>query len=560
MSEVTLRGYQEEQIKFLRMNNGLTKGLQSPTGTGKSIVFLQYVKECIEQNKYKTIVLTTGFNELVFQMADDCKLFDLHPKVIIGAGHLIPNCVPKYNAFPDFKFSNVPVNACSSCSIESVKRKQNANICSKKCILDYLRNGKPKFIITNHSYFLVMKDIINADLVIVDEAQTFGDFYMSYNTVSLNQEEKDILMEYCNSVITPTSQILKMSLTKGLGINENLLQNVSTELKSYLQNSDYEVNSFIRKLQDIFAKRSFENYLEENNGEFIKTHFFSKYDLDSETKKPEIIITSATLDQYTLKMFGCTNKNQIYIQKEDRNRYSGSYFLSDYSDYRDGFEKTYTKILNEYKSDSGLILCTSNESVRWTIEFLDSQLTRENSQIKVKVFTKASEFKQYKEGKKVLVGSKKFFQGVNIPELDYVIMDKLPFSPYDDKFQAYSYYIEKTMREKAWSGYSLPLMFNTLLQGMGRLWRKNDIENNIYDQGLFAIFDARLEKKFNYVESRVVELKPGISLVKLVKGEPYVEEVKEEPKNKKRKIVAEELTEEDFEEIMAEYEKKHSGE
>ena len=404
-----------------------------------------------------------------------------------------------------------------------------------------------------------MKNYINADLVIIDEAQTFGDFYMSFNTVALSEEEKEILMNYCNTVMTPTSQILKMSLTKGLGINEALLKNVSEELKSYLKNSEFEISSFVRKLEQIFSKKSFDNYLEESNGEFIKTNFFNKFDINSETKKPDIIITSATLDQYTLKMFDCTNRNQVYIQKEDRNRYKGSYFISDYSNYRDGFEPTYKKILNEFDYSKGLILCTSNESVRWTIEFIESKSREENSGINVKVFTKVSEFKEY-DGNKVLVGSKKFFQGVNIPELDYVIMDKLPFSPYDDKFKAYSYFIEKTMREKAWSGYSLPLMFNTLLQGMGRLWRKNDIENGIYDQGLFVLFDDRLEKKFNYIENRVVELKPGISLIRLVKGEAYVETVKEEPKNKKKKIIAEELTEQDFEELMKEHENKKNGE
>ena len=538
-----LREYQKEQLNFLEKKTGIMKGLQSPTGTGKSIVLLSYIKKCIEENLYRNIVLTTGFNELVFQMADDAKALDMTPRVIIGSGYIIPNCGKDVNIYPDFKFAKTQIGACSNCSLNSPRRKRYDSICSKKCIMNYLNTMAPKFIITNHSYFLVMKDYINADLVVVDEAQTFGDFYMSYNSVTINEEEKNILWDYCNRVITPSSQILKMSLTKGLGLNISLINNVVRELKSFYKDAEFEVESFGKKLESIFSQKSFDNYLEETNGEYIKSKFFSSYDINSKEKTPDVIITSATLDSYTLKMFGCTNKNQIYIQREDRNRYKGSYFISNYKQYREGLQETLELVRNNYKSDSGLILCSSIESVNWTLSFLAKNFKDIN------VFTNSKDFKECKETK-ILVGSKKFYQGINLPDLDYVFMDKLPFSPYDDKFQAYSYYIEKVTKENAWKGYTLPLMFNAFLQGMGRLWRKNDIENGIYDQGIFAIFDSRLEKKFNYIEKKVVEMKPGIEIIQLNKSKE--EEPKEEPKNKKVKIKGKEITPEEFDELIQE--------
>lgn len=603
-----LREYQKEQLKFLRLNTGLVKGLQSPTGTGKSIVILTYIKECIENNKYKTIVLATGFNELVFQIADDARMLSLTPKVIIGAAHLIPNCYSeKTNFYPDFRFSKQPIGACSACLNNSKRRQNNKKICSKRCIMNYLngfsdnsetnssfisnstdsnnikntdsnissnnasngsiinnKNNGCKFIITNHSYLLSMKDYINADLIIIDEAQCFSDFYMSNNSTSLDKNEKELLNSYCNKNCTPTSNILKMALKRGLGLNSNLVSSIAKEIKTSNLGETFtelEINNFTRKLQEIFSERAFDNYLEENNGEYIKTKFFSEYDLKSANgKKPDIIITSATLDDYTLKMFKCRNKNQLYIQREDRNRYKGSYIVSNYNDFKLGLEGTLKKCTDEYGYKNGLILCSSLDNVKWATQFIAEKFPN------IHVFNNKDQFNLFNDDEKnsdkvkLIIGSKKFYQGVNIPSLDFVMMDKLPFSPYDDKFQAYSYYIEKVTKENAWTGYTLPLMFNALLQGMGRLWRKNDIEHNNYDQGLFAIFDPRLEKKFNYIEKRIVKMKPGIKLIQIGKDGEEIDQIAKEEKKKekenatkrkRRKIQSAEITNNEIDAIIA---------
>lgn len=532
-----LRAYQEKQYDFLNSVKGVVKGLESPTGTGKSIVFLEYVKNIMKEDKI--VVLTTGFNELVFQMKRDAISMGLDPVVIIGSGHLIPNC-SKSGSFEGFEFSENLISECSSCDMDDPRRNKCIN-CSKVQIMRYLERPIKKFIITNHSYFLVMKDYIKADIVIVDEAHTFGDFYMSNNTMSLNKKDVVLLEKYMSSVKSPTSMILKMTIDKSMGINTKLLENVGREMKMYFSSTDLEINSFVKKMEGIFAERAFDNYLEYSNGEYIKTKFFSRFDLSSPTKNPEIVITSATLDDYTLKMFSCENKNQVYKQREDRARYSQSYLVSVYDDFSNGLSSFYKDFRDSHNFNNGLILCTSNISVDNARSIFKKDFPD------VKIFSKSSEFKKY-EGKKVLIGSKRFYQGVNIPGLDFVILDKLPFSVYDDKFKYYSYYIEKVTKENAWSGYTLPLMFNSLLQGIGRLWRKNDIENSEYDHGLVAIFDERLEKQFNYVEKRLKNMKPGINLIiRDRKGNNTISDersILEVPKRTRNKIVKEVTAEE----------------
>lgn len=544
MDKIILRNYQEKQLEFLQSNNGLVKGLQSPTGTGKSIVLLSFIKDCIEKDKYNTIVLSTGFNELVFQMEEDAKRLDINVKVIIGSGHLIPNC--RKNNSPDFEFSRFFQRYCLECDPEGEMRKRTGSACSKNCIMNFLRSNKQKVILTNHSYFLAMKDYIKANLLIVDEAHTFGEFYMSYNTIAFSEREKEILNEYCLQVKTPTSQVLRLALSKGMGINATLLDSVSRELQANTKYSIVEIREFIRKMELVFVQKSFDNYLENSNGEYIKTKFFSKFDLSVEGKDTDIIITSATLDSYTLNMFNCTNKNQIYKQREDRNRYKGSHIISCYQEYHIAFDSIIDRMFKEYHHTTGLILCTSNENVYWSIE-------RMKKFSNIAVFNDIKKFKAFK-GTKVLIGSKKFYQGIDIPDLDFIILDKLPFSTYDNKFQAYSYFIEKVTRQNAWTGYTMPLMFNSLLQGIGRLWRKNDIENSIYDQGTVVVVDPRLEKKFNYIEKQLVAMKPGIELIRLDNNGKVIdtcdkEEIK--PKRTRRKI-NKELTAAESDELIAE--------
>lgn len=508
MKDANLRTYQKDQLKFLKSINGTIRALESPTGTGKSIVILQYVKECLEENKYKTIVITTGFNELVFQMKEDAKnIFDIDATVLIGAGHIIPNCENGNK----IEFSREYVGLCTNCKYK--KEKYKPSNCTKRNITNFLNSGSTKVIITNHSYFLCMKNMINADLVIVDEAHTFSTFYESNNVIAFSEDEKKIVNNYMNNVHSPISSIFNLAVKRG-EVNPQIIKNAVSEISrtdpTLIDSDSISLIELENKLVNIFKKKSIDSFVESDGKNFSKTMFFTSYDLSTDSINPDIIITSATLDEYTLKMFKANNRNQIYRQRIPSDRYKGSNFVCSYVDFRDSFED----ILNTYYKDmdSGLVLCTTNDNVDWAYDIISKKFKD------FKVFKKSKDFKAY-DGKKILVGSKMFFQGVNIPDLNFVILDKIPFEVYDNKYKAYSYYIEKTMRVNAWKEYTLPLVKNNILQSIGRLWRKNDIDNNIYDQGSVCICDSRFKKRFSYIRDFVVKSKPGIELIEYGKDE-----------------------------------------
>jgi hypothetical protein len=282
-------------------------------------------------------------------------------------------------------------------------------------------------------------------------------------------------------------------MSKKIEVTESEKVNLKTKLYEMFKKVDYD--SFIEKVDD-------------KEGDCRRSNFYASYNLtanrNGEEKYPDdVIITSATLDEYTLRMFNCLNRNLIYRERVPNNRFKGSKVVSVYDNFKDSFIDYY----NAYcKDNKGLILCTTLENVEWTYKTLKAK--------GVPCFKNIEEFKRNSSYNKVLVGSKIFFQGIDIPELEFVVIDKIPFETYDDKFRAYSYYIEKVAKVDAWTNYTLPLVKNNLLQMTGRLFRKNDIENGIYDQGTILIFDPRLENRFNYLEKFIVEGKPGIKLIK----------------------------------------------
>ncbi len=525
MSDITLRGYQECQLEFLKNNKNKVKGIESATGTGKTYVILDFIKYLInrENNEYKTIVFTTGFNQLIFQMKEDIENHypELNYQILIGSGLLSENCITKND---DIEFKKDYASTCPLCKFMvwnkttlKLEDRRPSN-CSKKLITEYLRdNTNTKFIITNHSYYLAMKDFIKADLVIIDEAHTFGNFYSSFNTITLDKNEQNILNNYVRNFKTPTSAILNMAILNGLNINESLTNNICDELVNKYPKTVYsEVKQTCDKLNKILTNKAFDNFIENNNGTLSKNLFFNKFDLSSkdyftkECKYPDIILFSATIDDYTKRMFGISNSKQIYVQAVDRKRYVGSDYISVHANYNDKLQDVLDNyILNNKTNKEGLILCTSNDSVTWTQNFL-----RDNYKDKVDVFTNPISMRESNTDKvKIMIGSKQYFQGLDIPTLNFTILDKIPFEVYDAKFQAYSYYLSKTTKCDPWTDYTIPLLKNSIIQALGRTWRKNDIENRDYDQGTVVIFDERLGKRFSYIDDWFVMNKPGINKV-----------------------------------------------
>lgn len=90
---------------------------------------------------------------------------------------------------------------------------------------------------------------------------------------------------------------------------------------------------------------------------------------------------------------------------------------------------------------------------------------------------------------RVIMATKSFFTGVDIPGMNAVIITKMPFPRPNDPLVAAR--MEKVERsgQSSFSGYSMPVMSLDLQQAAGRLIRKST------DRGVIAVLDPRLADK-----------------------------------------------------------------
>lgn len=506
-----LRTYQQKQVDFLRQNENRVRGIQSPTGTGKSIMILSYIKEYMKRFKDHTVILTTGFNNLVFQMEEDAKSMGINTQVLIGAAYLKPNC-----DFGDekesFEYAKVNNSKCRNCPRIKYKNKDGKIVCddlrptncSRMMVAKYISSPKNGIlIITNHSYYLTMKDRINCNLLVVDEAHTFSDFYSGFRTYRLSKDIKMIVDNYCKSVDSPTSVAFRV-VKNDRKIPSRIISNAIREMVQNRIIDKDRADKYENELVNLYSEDE-NSFVEADpqSQETIKYGFYHSYDINCSN----VILMSATLDDYTLRMFGLRNRNQIYVQKEPLDRYVGSTYSPIAEEYYDAFPRIVEYIAKH--CNSGLFLTTTIANMEWTIE----NFPKYNKEFKI--FKDVEEYKKSKSGKKILVGSKKLFQGINVPDLDFVVLDKLPFATYDNKFKAYEFYLKKNTKCDPWLDYTMPLVKNSLLQACGRLWRQNDYENKIFDNGIFILTDPRLKGKFSNLKDMIVKMKPGIKLIEI---------------------------------------------
>lgn len=510
-----LRTYQNKQLNFLqRINecNEITLGVQSPTGTGKTIMILNFIKGYMEKNPSANVVFSTGFNNLVWAIEQESKNFGLDPLVLVGSGLLHPTCTDK----------EMPLNVtyehsktkCANCDLIKY-RMVNGHLvfednrpekCAKKLLqmtIDNLTQFPGKLIITNHAYFLAaINGKLPVDLVIFDEAHSMSDFYQSYMTYKETKAMKIILDSYINSVNSPTASIFNYYRNQE-EFQGRIIQNMIKELRTNKIVDEMKIDDIQDDITNLYIADK-ESLIEPNEeGKLIKYRFYYQYEIDCK----KIIIMSATLDSYTKLMFGLTNNNNIFVQPEPIDRYKNSEFASIKHDFRESFTDVMKYITDhDNKYNSGLILCTTLDNVEFTCEELAKQYKD-----KITVYRDIESFKSHNgTNAKVLVGSKAFFQGIDIPDLNWVWLDKIPFANYDNRARAYEFYLKKNTKLEPWTYYTLPMMYNNIIQASGRLWRLNDYEHHVFDDGLFIISDPRLKNKFKYISDNFINMKKGI--------------------------------------------------
>jgi Rad3-related DNA helicase len=119
------------------------------------------------------------------------------------------------------------------------------------------------------------------------------------------------------------------------------------------------------------------------------------------------------------------------------------------------------------------------------------------------------EFSHADPGEKlVLCGSRALFQGIDIPALDFVCLNRIPFPNWNDKARAQQDYLTNNGKNgfDPWKGFVVPKTQNDILQSSGRLWR------DVSSKGVVSIFDDRIEKHRYMIKRCFDQYRHGIAI------------------------------------------------
>ena len=505
---VKLRKHQEEQLNFLKRKfpGRIPLAIESDTGSGKTITILYFIKEYFEEHKGEdfTIVLTTGFNKLVHQFAKEARTkFGIEP--IIWLGKACVTCglklmkKEKLNEFPEVSLEHPAFQTDRSLwpkDKSCFKKCRHFDQCFYNVAKAQMNEIGPKFIITNHSsYLLGLKNhILMPDICFVDEAHTFAQFYESFLKIEITKSE----IEYINSILDskdPTFFLFKRCIERGLKMSPQLFAQVKKRIQR-LPDKDGLNSNLIARLERFSEETpSVDKYIEVSPNGIEITKFWSSYEVSQGSIKYALF--SATQDDFTLEMFGVP-RSRLY---KERGYSAIDYTKSDFlvipeERFQDGISK-FLKIMNAEGKNKGLVLSTTLVDIK----YMDGLGVVEG----FKTFKDAEEFQKYK-GKAILIGSRVFFQGIDIPDLEFVCLNRIPFPTYNDKFRAQAKYLEEIANMNAWTKFTIPLVKNDITQTLGRLWRRKG------DKGTVAIMDPRLLDKFKYMLDYVKEVRKGINV------------------------------------------------
>lgn len=496
---IELRDYQKKQIEFLEKNNilRLPIAIESPTGSGKSVVILEYIKRIFEKSSNNKIVITTGFNNLVFDFYKKAKDFGLNPYVLIG--YNLMKCT-KYENSEGMKnlFTNDPAERCSS----RCKRGCKNSINELKWEINTPGN---KLIIMNHSSYLVncigVYSNFKPNITIVDESHTFKGMYESYLNTNITNAEIKFLKE-----ATGNSSLFKMFSAlalreEGSVITREIIDRLLVEIIKTKDNSLTKKN-LMYKLKSIYrTKFDNSNILHYDCEEGLKkVTFYPSYDV----KQGEIkyILFSATQDIFTRNMFGVPQS--LFYKQRGLNiiDYSKSeYLIIKEKEFSDGL-RIFLEECERNDLKTGMIISTTNKNVDY--------LTK-NGFGRYKIYKTIDSFERSKEEYKILIGSKALYQGIDIYGLDFVALNRIPFEKYDELYKKKTKYLKDIIKMDVWTEYLMPEVANNIIQISGRIWRRPG------DKGLFAIFDPRLDGRFKYFNDFVEKVRKGIK--KRVLGE-----------------------------------------
>ena len=503
-----LRVYQEKQLNFLKSKDLFhnTVGIESPTGSGKSFVILSYIKHQFENSRNSIAVITTGSNNLVFEFYREAKKMGIDTYIYVG--NTMMTCYDKLDNGQYFTLNkDLLCSTTKKANMIEVDGKNELCDKCKKCKLPHIKELKNiinnfgnKLIITNHLAYLThvfKENIYTPDLVIVDEAHMFNQFYETFNSVSISSTDMNNIRQAIKN--TPQEKLFDIFINKGEPLPEQLTLRICGQIKQYFRkykNMFIYSRDLCKRLTNFTqADKNDEDIIYKiNNSEMTKLNLFYHFNIKQDRIK--YILFSATLDKYTRLMFGLEDED-FYIERNfNLVDYSKSTaYIYKINDFKDGINR-FIKICENNNYDCGLILSTRIDNVAYakSLKYIG----------KYKVCTSLKEFRDT-ENPKVLVGSKAYFQGIDLPEIQFVAINKIPFEQYDEEFRKKADFLKKYAKIDTWNDYTLPLCKNNMIQTTGRLWRTPS------DFGSIAIFDSRLDGRFKYLQ-KTLTMRNGINI------------------------------------------------
>lgn len=529
-----LRDYQEIQVKFLNDFTSKESGklfdenisLESPTGSGKTIVMLYFIKQYFRTHNNTKIFISTGFNNLVHQFYDEALDMGIPVRKFIGKNNC--SCVKKINddLEEDYKFGYVDTKTdkfivtsknnfpktevtfskeqlyCPSSSdcYDCKENMTSGSVCLYNLNKEEIKQANNMLVITNHSTLIARADFFNNEFIggFIDECQSFGDFYESALRIEitpgeiyslLNSLKRDGLLKDSLQKTLIGNAIRKGSLTSNL-LYKTLKLNSSTYPYPELGKMHPNLATKVSEWNETAPSKSnyFHPQIEDNrfNGVVID-RFFDKVDFLG----VKCCLVSATVDKYTKSIFNIKERNCYKETSCSITDYKKSNVFI-YNTFNDNYVRGF---LNTQYAKHGLLLSTR-------VDIVEEYINKKEF-CGYEIIDKVTSFIPGK--KQILVGSKSLFQGIDIEDIGFVLINKLPFSRYDESYKKKMSYLD-SLGHNSYNYYSIPYTTNQLTQAMGRLWRKPG------DYGNVAIFDERCKDKHKNILLDSCSYREGINI------------------------------------------------
>lgn len=507
IDQIDLMDHQQRQIDFLHKHLTINPvvGINSPTGSGKTIMVLKYIAERLKEAQAKgrpfNVVFSTGFNVLVDQVKStiedlfgvEANTYSVNSHGMITIGSNTGNTTTNTNSADDAGF-NLYTLASKSLMFPNVKQ-ESAKTTALGQLLQILSNTNDptsKVVVTNHTCLWMYRDLFaKYDLIIVDEVHTYPMFQELANTIEISAKDIDILrsmIETRAQIGNPYAKVFLSGLNMGKVPNRPL-HNLTTdkfeeELGIKLGNKKQPVYTARRFLKQFYTISEAKNNIDQfcqvlDNGNLHWTRFQKCSDIYG----AQIICLSATIDSKTREFMGISPWKNNFFQENDRRYYQNSAIhVYPTMENEEALAKKMADWIQHNYANGGLgLIYSTTLSFVATAKRILSTVTE--------VHTTVESFQASTSTNKVLIGSTRFSMGLDLPGFDYLLMNRIPFDRYDEEYRAKQAYFEHVVGKSAWFYMAVADVENRMNQLIGRLWR--DYDNPNAKSKTIVIWDSR---------------------------------------------------------------------